>query len=633
MGSIASKITTKWAKGIAKVGVEELGKAFPISGGAVLKGLGPRSQAFYEAVKTGTEAGEQLWSLPVHDVYNAVKGIPDGVIAKELKSGNITLPASTIVKMKQEDAYFAAKDLGIAKEFTPNYWAKMFPDGHFDDIGNMNKAIKHLVDTGKARNAIHAESIINYHRGGGKMAYNIEKRRLADLPGEREDNMVPIDYLKQVWNRVAQVKQFGKNDEILEDMLLQVRQEEGPVAETYARFMGEHKLGRSIGSGPSSYAGKKYSPLEHNISSVEALTKLGLATISQAGQFVNVPIFLRGIAPTIRGAARMVADFGDAERFTVEAGSTAYQTYRQAREVLLKETTLGGQALKYTRFTWMDRMLRIFASNAGRESAEANFATLLKNPDNVGARSMLQTLGVDFREALKKGSLSPDDLLTAARRTSDITQFTSSIENLPPAWKTDPRIRVATMFKTYGFQQTKFMKDYVFLPATRGDVKPLMMAAILFPTVGEIIKDTSELARRGTLKERPDWSRHPYDRLLENAMAVGVLGITYDTMRSLSYNDQTPFWRFLGGPVLGDVVDVAKMLTSFDSRRSHPLDRMTDQAKQKLTRSIPVVGPRLYEEWFGRYHKQPPFGFKAGVVTKFVEDLTKTKKKSVFDVE
>jgi hypothetical protein len=146
--------------------------------------------------------------------------------------------------------------------------------------------------------------------------------------------------------------------------------------------------------------------------------------------------------------------------------------------------------------------------------------------------------------------------------------------------------------------------------------------SILFPTVGEVVQDLREYARKGHLEDRPDWDSYPADRILDSMANVGVFGIMFDAARSMSYNDRSAFWRFLGGPILSDVVDLAGMLGSFDPLSSHPLDRMSEQAKRKLTRSVPVFGPRLYEEYFRRGEARTRSGFEKGVVTKTFQQLT-----------
>lgn len=261
------------------------------------------------------------------------------------------------------------------------------------------------------------------------------------------------------------------------------------------------------------------------------------------------------------------------------------------------------------------------ATQAGKAAAEDYAKVFLKNGDKE-AEKTLRILGVDVGQLQKTKMLSAEDIAMAARRAHDLSQYTGGVENVPPAWRATPIARMLTLYKNFMFYEAKFVKDQIIKPAFKGDMKPLLYASIIFPTLGEVSADLKEYMKRGNLDERPNWNEFPADRIVDNLAHVGAIGLFYDTARSLSYNDASAFWRFLGGPALSDVVDVGHMVGQTDLTAEHPFDKMTEEAKRKLTQSIPVVGPTLYDEYWRKKTARTQSMLQRGKVTELIHKVT-----------
>jgi len=548
-------------------------------------------------------------------------------VIAEQETGAITSPEALISKQKKEDIFNEFVQRGLVKPSRkiPTYFPRMPVQGMFEGRSK-DDAVAHLIKTGQASNYAEADSLLKVITGGGSKFKNIEARRTANLPDSfwRRDKAVDYDYITRGWKRIAEHDNYGKNDEVLTEALSKIKNEQGDKAYEYARWLGEHEIGRSIGrQGP--VAGLARDEVERGVASLEALTKLSFAGVRHLGQASNIPIVVGEMGPLVRGFAKMLSDSGAAEEHAMRAGILFREASVKARNDALGRWTLGSKMLEYT-FQPIRRFNRILASEAGRDAAETNFARLMKDNNNTQAKHLLNIMGVNTREALQRGSLTQDDLLNASKRVADFSMFELNPSSVPPAWRNSPWGRTVTMYKTYGAMEAKLIKDFVIKPALGiggpQNLKPLMYLSILFPAVGEVTNDISELLKRGNLKQRPDWNKYPFDRVLEDAAYVGAFGLLYDTARSMSYNDRNAQWSFVFGPLMSDVINMsAELFHTFDGSRAHPLDKLSETAKERLVRDIPVVGPRLYEEYFAKKHAQTQTMFKQGKATKLVKKV------------
>jgi hypothetical protein len=287
---------------------------------------------------------------------------------------------------------------------------------------------------------------------------------------------------------------------------------------------------------------------------------------------------------------------------------------RRYKELYGQETGgLGSKVLHMTGFVSLDKYRRIFASVAGKHLAESLWQDLQEGVRPSVARGKLAQMGIDVSEAMKRGSLSEDDLLQAAKRTSDITQFTFDANQLPVAWKASPIARIVLQFKQYFYTQSNFVKNFALKPAVEylrtkgasGDIKPLIYMSILFPTLGEATADLKELARKGTLDERP---QQPLERLIDNAGHAGAFGIYQDLLYNVASPSDAPIWHFITGPVIGDMVDLARL----------PMSKQP--VWPGLMGRVPIVGPIAAKSMRDSNRKTPrKKGFlERGALTEFM---------------
>ncbi len=530
------------------------------------------------------------------------KNLPDGPLKD----------AITKAKMARLHLYGSLQQSGVkVGPLIEDDFPRMYPRELFEGV-NRDQALSRLQRQGMSTRQ--AEGLLDQISGKSPKAHNYESPRKWDLPGYRRDMGVLFEDIDKGYKRLNWAKIFGADDEKL-DIILKGMKETGGRS---AQELGLKYLDNITKSGKY-YRGVR--PWEQGLASLEVASKLSLAVLSHTSQPLNVAVYA-GLKPTVKAMASLVKEFVDngnlrsSEDFSLKAGATWTEAMRRYKELYGEPSgQFGSKLLHATGFVALDKYRRIFASVAGRHLAEDLFEELQQGARPGVARQKLSQMGLDVGEAVKRGYLSDDDLLQAAKRTSDVTQFTFDANQLPVSWKSSPMARIILQFKQYFYTQANFVKNFALKPAVKylqsrgadGDIKPLVYMSILFPTLGEATADLREWARKGTLDERP---QQPLERLIDNAAHAGAFGIYQDLVYNIASPSDSPIWHFVAGPVISDMVDLARL----------------PQTKQpiglELLRRLPVVGPyAAYHERESMRKKPRQKGFlERGAITKFIED-------------
>jgi hypothetical protein len=530
------------------------------------------------------------------------QSLPDGPLKESI----------TKAKMARLHLYDSLGKAGVKTgPLVEDDWPRMYPRELFEGV-NRDQALKTLQRQGMS--VRQAEGLLDQISGKSPKAHNYESPRKWNLPGYRRDLGVLFEDIDKGYKRLNWASIYGANDEKLDIILKGLKETGGRESQ----ILGLKYIDNITKSGKY-YRGIR--PWEQGLASLEVATKLGLAVLSHTSQPLNVAVYA-GIKPAAKAMASLVSELVEngnlrsAEDFSLRAGSTWTESMRRYKELYGQQTgALGSKLLHATGFVALDKYRRIFASVAGKHLAEDLFAELQQGVRPSVARTKIASLGIDVESALKRGSLSEDDLLQAAKRTSDVTQFTFDANQLPIAWKASPTARLILQFKQYFYTQANFIKNFALKPAVKylqsrgveGDIRPLVYMSLLFPTFGELTADLREYARKGTLEERPE---QPFERLIDNAAHAGAFGIYQDLIYNIASPSDAPIWHFVAGPVVSDFVDLARL-----PHTKQPIGLET-------LRRIPVVGPVLSYKYRESSRKTPrKKGFlERGALTEFISD-------------
>jgi len=606
---------------LPKIFSSELSTTAVMSGEGALRRAGPFGDMLVDSMKswqdsTAKDAGgyysELLRSMkPVlkdksitNDIathWQNFKNLPDGPLKESI----------TKAKIARLHIYNQMQQAGIkVGPMVEDDFPRMYPRELFEGV-NREQSLNKLTRQGMSLRQ--AEGLLDQISGKSSKAHNYETPRKWDLPGYRRDLGVLFEDIDKGYKRLNWVKTFGVNDEKLDIVLKGIKETGGKSAQDLAL-----KYIDSITKSGKYYRGIR--PWEQGLASLEVASKLSLAVLSHTSQPLNVAVYA-GVKPVAKALASLVSELVEngnvrsAEDFALRSGATWTESMRRYKELYGQSSgALGSKLLHATGFVALDKYRRIFASVAGKHLAEELFADIQGDVRPNVARAKLGQMGIDVASALERGRLSEDDLLQAAKRTSDVTQFTFDANQLPIAWKSSPMARIVLQFKQYFYTQANFVKNFAIKPAVQylrtggaaGDIKPLVYMSLLFPTFGELTADLREFARKGTLEERPEY---PLERLIDNAAHAGAFGIWQDMIYNVASPSDAPIWHFVAGPVVSDFVDLARL----------------PQTKQpiglELLRRVPVVGPLASYKLKESSRKTPrKKGFlERGALTEFME--------------
>ncbi len=294
------------------------------------------------------------------------------------------------------------------------------------------------------------------------------------------------------------------------------------------------------------------------LAKLEVITKLALGAVAQPSQMLSA-VVRTGWRGAFKNVVRAMADDPEALDFALRSGVILRSIVRESEQSLT-----GGETdfLKRVMFTQFDMKSRVFGALQGASFAEYQGGQLAKfvgmKPSAFTTRQIqkieekLVGLGLNPAEIVKRGGyLTEDELLKAGQTVStDVNFWGDSLEL--SAFFRHPVGRFITQFKSFGFQQSKLMKDFVVKPALewaesggkRGDIGPLTRMALTMPAGGEIITDLKKFIR-GRTRSDP-----PVERVMNNIANAAGFGLAWDAYDATKYGVSGAM-GFLTGPIVG----------------------------------------------------------------------------------
>jgi len=463
---------------------------------------------------------------------------------------------------------------------------------------NKDEFIKYMVKTGqmnKEAATVFADKLIRgepFYKAVGdflpkaRKAGWLEKPRLFDLPQFvlRRDKNLLYEYVENTTKRLAQTAVFGKNNERFEELAKLLRIADPDRADSILLA-----LKRQLRIAPRDIGVEKVSSV---IRRFQGYTKLSTAGISNLTQSINTATRV-GLGHTGRELALALGKDKNSIEFAETAGVLLESALRDmwdeaAGYHLASKFKKGSGVINWVRrnvgritapgFEAGEKLNRRVAANAGKMMALESFDKALRG--NAGAIKNLEYLGVDVASALKRGKLSPDDVINAARKIVEDTQFLINPIDLPPVWST-PWGRVVFQFKTFALKQANFWARLV-QDAFRGNPLPLLTYLVYGGKAGQMSTFIKNIVRGGEFPEEPG------KRYLEGISGVGGAGILQDMIESARRGTFSAY-SFIGGPTAGDVAELMSATGAVTKGKFEPLGR-------KGLKTIPLVGRRLQKE-------------------------------------
>ena len=429
-----------------------------------------------------------------------------------------------------------------------------------------------------------------------KRAGNIEYARYLPFSEdmfEKDPLLWFPKYMSRLQERIAYADEFGLNGQRLDSMYETMKGDPGStidkkwLRDAHDIILGKNQTDRSI------------SDLAQKVMGAQVATKMGfLSTLSNLSQNANT-IIKEGGTNFLKGVFRSMTDQGRRQ---------GYIAYQKSIEDALKALA-GGKSnfaqwyLNATQFNRVERMNRLFAANAGIVRAEQVIRQEGKLTRDLIHRGLDEA---DVLATLKNGGKLPTEIADKVGfLASEATQHATHWKDLPLGWQ-DPFMRIATQYKNFVYQQSRFLLREVLKPAKeyfesngkKGSIAPLTRAFVTFGISAELVgqarseirgwgADLPKLWGADPLEHKPRERRDDYViQLLEDGLNVGALGIAGDLVDRAAYKDLS---SWLLGPTFGDVLDFGEEAVSAANRARKGKDIQYEKYMAQLMRRMPFA--------------------------------------------
>lgn len=418
--------------------------------------------------------------------------------------------------------------------------------------------INYLVESGQAQNKAEAMGkALRFFRKSRLQRFGpLERVREIDFPFyDRDPRSVIPTYMLGATKRLEEITTLGPKLEQIDNLIGKVRIADGTdAAQSVAKLVN-----RVRGVVETSPTREKWSLYLRAFN----IPKLAFSQIANVGQNLNT-LLQSDLKSFAKGIAYSFTEEG--KHRALQTGATMESILRQAHETAGVGGSFGEKFLKWTGFSAVERANRTVAANVGLEYARSTFLKLQRNPNPI-YKARLAELGINTDRALARGLLTEEELQRAGQMMAEITQFRGRNIDLP-AFVASPEGKIVFQFKSFAFQQAKFLKNRFAQQAKNGNyggiARDLLILGTVFPATGEVIADVRSLL---TGSKRPTGA---LDRYFSDILAVGGFGIVSDALVSANYG-------FLAenilGPTIGTATDaVQRVVQAATKRRINPGD-------------------------------------------------------------
>lgn len=454
--------------------------------------------------------------------------------------------------------------------------------GFVESDKRLGKLLDYLVASGQARNQADALAKMERMKARTKRQGTLEYSREVNLPFYDPDParvLAPVMASQAI--RLTQIAMFGQDDQLINREILAIQKAGGNSK--LVREGVDRMLGRAMEADDAAARVSRF------VRAVQS-AKLGLAVIPNSFQGVMNSLVAADAPTVLLGLKRAVTSEG--RRFAIQSGAAIEPVLSEAHR------DLGGSELittylKATGFSATEQWNRTLAANVGKAYAEKMLAKAKKG-DTRGTRLLNELLGKKAAAAaLTRGSLQESDVLIAAKRFSDMTQFRARSEDMP-GWASTPLGKVFFQFKSFAYNQARLMHRETVTALRNGEttrgLRTLFVLATVFPLQGEVVRLLREAIRGGEPKEYESALAHYWDALA----ASGALGMLGEVLQASGWKRGL---EFVAGPTAshaGDTMNLVGALADPDA---------SDEAKEKaiqryLRRHLPMgqLLGRVFEE-------------------------------------
>lgn len=614
------------------------------SGDVELARQGKSGQELADKIKFQRTNAEQLRGGYQVKLQEALQGLNQSErnVVGQVSDGKMQVNNPRIIQAVQktrailDDIGGKAQEVGL-KIKTPsgevpfrmkeNYFPRVYDFTDLQKAGQRQRAMQHLVDSGQAQNIADADRMLETFIKDNtvRRAGNLEHARVLDLPGYETDPLKAVNkYIDSASRRLTEANTFGSTDEVAKRLIDRVRTEGGDYK--YAQEVFDLMTGQ-----------KKYQNLGVDLATkFNYITKLDLGFITNATQPINTAV-KTGIINTLDGVMKAYLTPNKAGKFARQIGAVTDEVVKGRAEGLtmgrLMETILSP-------FSFIERKNRVISAVAGKNFTEQLANKILKNPESKYALRQLKSIGIDPEKIIAQGKITADDILGGAKATSDKTQFKVDAIDIPPGWKTNIG-RLLTQFKSFSFQQTKFVRDEVAKEAGAGNFAPLVkLIALAVPASFVAQSVRNKLTGRNPSEEEKSLDVRKLDTYLKAFGTIPTDLVIQGKFLKDTYANQyaTPLKKIgrtissVAGPTVGEAFNIANAFEQAGTikKQNQQYNQEKDpylETKRIASGYLPFVGEAIKNKVFAypaTYAKGSEVAGKT--ITQQIKDLQSGKK-------
>jgi hypothetical protein len=518
-----------------------------------------------------------------HSVYNKMMKVP--VVGPDGVARPRTHAEAAALATKEARRSFTPREM-----YVPHYYSETAIREVLDDPVKMDEAIKIFINRGYAETKEDAANVVRaYLRQpaefrGGPLQHTRELDQLIQGGYEKDLRKVGARYFYSAAKRLKAAEHFGADDELFTKELLPRIAAEG----------GNAQVANNLYLAFADTVDPKFRELSKLTGTLHAITLLSTAGIAQPSQLANV-VARTGWTNTLKSMIHTMKDWRGSRRFAEHTGAIIDSIHQDMS--IDSPSDLSKVWLRVIGLEHLDRYNRVVAALAGRfhsqELAERLAKGNLKGYQLNKTLRYLQKYGIDGDSVFKQGGkLTADQMRVAGYKTAKDTQFATSVLDMPE-FRTTPAGRFMYLFKSFAFQQARFIKDELLEEAKLGNMGPTNNYMAVSLGVGSVMGP----AIRG-LKGREE----PDDPLLveiENWATVGAFGMYWDAGRAM-WHGPSSVVNWAAGPTFSellqlgtsDVAGIGRGVIREGEPDFGPLVR-------HLVRRAPLIGPKLHNLWYG----------------------------------
>lgn len=535
---------------------------------------------FFEVADRGGIPGDPAVAQALA-AYKRVFG-PTGIIPTE--AGQL----GVMTRHGREVRPFEALENFFPHEWAPDVKAQMFAKGS----KAAGRAAQQLVDSGQARSLAEAQTILRRYSNADRKVGGLEFGRDLNLPGYIEDPLQAVSLRGwKVAQRFAELRNYGANAEQVQALIRQM--------ETAGNLSGAKRVHAlfDLATHPDPVEGS-LRWLADKVMTFEAITKLPLASVVNLTQpfWVALRTDFRTAAQAMLKLAVNPAESREATRqlgLLTDISTKQFMAELAARggirSELAKATlspyllterfvrTVGGNAGKL----WVQKLQGRIAAGENSEWMARELGKLLLSPDEIAG-------------VFRTRAFTPDQTARMAWAVADQVMFMPSTARRSEFLNTTLGAMVG-QFKGFAINLSRLLHQEVIKEAKAGNYKPVAKLLAMLPLgvlVGEAAADVRTAITGGYRSTKLT------NRILDNLMSLGGLGLATDFVRSLARDGVVGgAASFVMGPGLSDAVQAGTnaaqaMAGLFQGDEAQIEQNLIDLGRQALG-SVPLAGPSL----------------------------------------